>query len=379
MLKKRYLLTPGPTPVPPESLLAMAKPIIHHRTKQFRSYLAEATKGMQEILQTKNQVITLASSGTGAMEAAVSNLLSAGDKALVVAGGKFGQRWGQICKAYGVDASILEVEWGQAIDPDAIKKELEKAADIKAVFTTLCETSTGVRTDIKAIAQITKGHQAIQITDAISALGAEEMKMDEWGIDVVVTGSQKGLMMPPGLAFIALNEKAWKLSESSDLPKYYFNLTKARKSLEGNDTPWTPAVNLVIGLVEALKLMQEEGIDNVIKRHENLAQATREAVMALGLKLLAPESPSSVVTAVKLPSEIDGIELVKKLRDEYDVWIAGGQADLKGKIIRIAHLGYMNKFDTIVGISALEMALKEMNYKFELGTGIKRAEEILAA
>jgi aspartate aminotransferase-like enzyme len=334
---------------------------------------------MQEILQTKNQVITLASSGTGAMEAAVSNLLSAGDKALVVAGGKFGQRWGQICKAYGVDASILEVEWGQAIDPDAIKKELEKAADIKAVFTTLCETSTGVRTDIKAIAQITKGHQAIQITDAISALGAEEMKMDEWGIDVVVTGSQKGLMMPPGLAFIALNEKAWKLSESSDLPKYYFNLTKARKSLEGNDTPWTPAVNLVIGLVEALKLMQEEGIDNVIKRHENLAQATREAVMALGLKLLAPESPSSVVTAVKLPSEIDGIELVKKLRDEYDVWIAGGQADLKGKIIRIAHLGYMNKFDTIVGISALEMALKEMNYKFELGTGIKRAEEILAA
>jgi aspartate aminotransferase-like enzyme len=379
MLKKRYLLTPGPTPVPPESLLAMAKPIIHHRTKQFRSYLAEATKGMQEVFQTKNQVITLASSGTGAMEAAISNLLSQGDKALVVSGGKFGQRWGQICKAYGIEANILEVEWGKAIDPNIIKEELENDADIKAVFTTLCETSTGVRTDIKAVAQITKNHQAIQITDAISALGAEEMKMDEWGIDVVVTGSQKGLMMPPGLAFIALNEKAWKLSESSKLPKYYFNLTKAKKSLEGNDTPWTPAVNLVIGLVEALKLMQDEGIDNVIKRHEALARATREAVMALGLELLAPDSPSNVVTAVKLPSEIDGIELVKKLRDEYDVWVAGGQADLKGKIIRIAHLGYMNKFDTIVGISALEMVLKEMNYKFELGSGIKKAEEILAA
>jgi aspartate aminotransferase-like enzyme len=202
--------------------------------------------------------------------------------------------------------------------------------------------------------------------------------MDEWGIDVIVTGSQKGLMMPPGLAFIALNEKAWKMTETSDLPKYYFNLTKANKSLANNDTPWTPAVNLVIGLVEALNIITSEGVDNVLKRHQLLAQATREAVKAIGLSLLAPESPSCVVTAVKLPESIDGAELVKKLRDEYDVWVAGGQDHLKGKIIRIAHLGYMNKFDTIVGISALEMVLKELGHKFELGAGIKKAEEILA-
>jgi aspartate aminotransferase-like enzyme len=378
MLKKRYLLTPGPTPVPPESLLAMAKPIIHHRTKQFRAYLADASKGLQEVFQTKNPVITLASSGTGAMESAVCNLLSKGDKVLAVVGGKFGERWGQICKAYGVNAKIIEVEWGKAVDPDVIKSELEADSDIKAVFTTLCETSTGVKTDIKAIAQITKNHKAIQVTDAISALGAEEVKMDEWGIDVIVTGSQKGLMMPPGLAFIALNEKAWKMTETSDLPKYYFNLTKANKSLANNDTPWTPAVNLVIGLVEALNIITSEGVDNVLKRHQLLAQATREAVKAIGLSLLAPESPSCVVTAVKLPESIDGAELVKKLRDEYDVWVAGGQDHLKGKIIRIAHLGYMNKFDTIVGISALEMVLKELGHKFELGAGIKKAEEILA-
>jgi len=378
MLKKRYLLTPGPTPVPPESLLAMAKPMIHHRTKQFRAYIADATKGLQKVFQTENPVITLASSGTGAMESAVCNLLSKGDKVLTVSGGKFGERWTEICKAYGVNAKVIDVEWGKAVEPDVIKSELEADPDIKAVFTTLCETSTGVRTDIKAIAELTKNHQAILVTDAISALGAEEIKMDDWNIDVVVTGSQKGLMMPPGLAFIALNDKAWKLAETSDLPKYYFNLTKANKSLTNSDTPWTPAVNLVIGLVEALNIINSEGIDNVIKRHELLAQATREAVKALGLGLLAPENPSCVVTAVKLPESIDGVELVKKLRDKYDVWVAGGQAQLKGRIIRIAHLGYMNKFDIIVGISALEMALKELGFEFELGVGVKKAEEILA-
>lgn len=377
MLKKRYLLTPGPTPVPPECLLAMAKPIIHHRTKQFRAYIADATKGLQEVFQTKNPVITLASSGTGAMESAVCNLLSKDDKVLTVSGGKFGERWAEICKAYGVNAKIIEVEWGKSVDPAVIKLELEADSEIKAVFTTLCETSTGVKTDIKAIAEMTKNHQAIQVTDAISALGAEEIKMDDWGIDVVVTGSQKGLMMPPGLAFIALSDKAWKLAETSDLPKYYFNLTKANKSLANSDTPWTPAVNLIIGLVEALNIITSEGIENVLKRHELLAKATREAVKAIGLGLLAPENPSCVVTAVKLPETIDGVELVKKLRDKYDVWVAGGQAQLKGKIIRIAHLGYMNKFDTIVGISALEMALKEIGYEFELGAGIKKAEEIL--
>ena len=378
MLKKRYLLTPGPTPVPPESLLAMAKPIIHHRTKEFRAILAEATEGLKYVYQTKSDVLIFASSGTGAMESAVCNLLSKGDKVVAVSGRKFGERWGELCEVYGVSAHIIDVEWGKAVDPVVIKNELEKDSEIKAVFTTLCETSTGVRTDIKALAEITKGHQAVLVVDAISAVGAEGLKTDEWGVDVVVAGSQKGLMIPPGLAFVSLSEKAYKLTGASDLPKYYFDIKKAKKSIEKGDTPYTPAVNLVVGLVEALRLIKDEGIENVISRHRLLAEATREAVKALGLELLAPESPSCVVTAVKLPEAIDGVELVKKLRSKYDVWAAGGQADLKGKIIRIAHLGYMNCFDTIVGISALEMTLREMGYKFELGAGVKKAEEILA-
>ncbi|MCK4519298.1 MAG: alanine--glyoxylate aminotransferase family protein, partial [Candidatus Omnitrophica bacterium] len=232
MLKKRYLLTPGPTPVPPESLLAMAKPIIHHRTKEFRAILAEAVEGLKYVYQTKNDVLIFASSGTGAMESAVCNLLSKGDKVIAVSGGKFGERWGEICEVYGVSARIIDIEWGKAVDPAVIKNELEKDSEIKAVFTTLCETSTGVRTDIKAIAEITKGHQAVLVVDAISAVGAEELKTDEWGVDVVVSGSQKGLMIPPGLAFISLSEKAYRLTEASDLPKYYFDIKKAKKSIE---------------------------------------------------------------------------------------------------------------------------------------------------
>ncbi len=377
MLKKRYLLTPGPTPVPPESLLAMARPIIHHRTNEFRTILGQVTEDLKYVHQTKNDLFIFASSGTGAMEAAVANILSAGDKALAVTGGKFGERWQEICQAYKIDVTPLEIEWGAAIEPEVIKDKLSKEPDIKAVFTTLCETSTGVRTDIKAIAQITKNHKAVLVVDAVSALGAEELKTDEWGIDVVVAGSQKGLMIPPGLSFISVNEKAFKKIEQSDLPKYYFDIKKAKKSLEKTDTPWTPAVSLIIGLQQALKLIKEEGIENIIQRHKVLAEATRQAMKALNLELLAPKNPANAVTAVKVPEGLDGAAIMKNLRDKYDVWIAGGQAHLKGKIFRIAHLGYMNQFDIIVGITALEAVLKELGYKFELGAGVKKAEEIL--
>lgn len=377
MLKKQYLLTPGPTPVPPESLLAMAKPIIHHRTKGFCSILGEVSENLKYVYQTKNDVFIFTSSGTGAMEASVANLLSSGDKALAVIGGKFGERWQEICQAYNVDVIPLDVEWGTAIKPEIIEKELEKNPEIKAVFTTLCETSTGVLTDVKSIAQITKKYKAVLVVDAISALAAEELKADEWEIDVVVSGSQKGLMLPPGLAFISFNDKAFKFAEESNLPKYYFDIKKAKKSLDKSDTPWTPAVSLVIGLKENLKIIQNEGIENVIARHRMLAHATREAMKALGLELLALDSPANAVTAVKIPEGVDGEALVKGLRDKYDIWIAGGQAHLKGKIFRLAHLGYMNQFDVIVGIVALEMTLKELGYQFELGTGVRRAEEVL--
>lgn len=372
---KNYLMTPGPTPVPPEVLLSMAKPIIHHRTPQFQKILQEVEENLKYLFQTANNVLIFASSGTGAMEGAVCNLLSPGDKAITVQGGKFGERWTEICKAYGVEAIAIDVEWGKAVDPEVIEKKLS-TGPIKAVFTTLCETSTGVATDIKAVAEVVKKTEAVLVVDAISALGAVECKTDEWGIDVVVSGSQKGLMIPPGLAFAAVSPKAWKVIEQNKSPKYYFDFKKSKKSIEKTDTPFTPAISLIIGLNAALKILRQEGLDSVVARHKQMAKAIREAAKALGLELLSPDAASDAVTAVKVAQGIDGGKLVKTMRDEYGVGIAGGQADFKGKIFRIASMGYMNQFDVIVSISCLEIVLSRMGYKFELGAGIKAAQKV---
>jgi aspartate aminotransferase-like enzyme len=311
------------------------------------------------------------------MEAAVSNFLSENDKVLAVVGGKFGSRWKEIAESYNINVIPLEIEWGAAVDPQAIKRHLDENSDIKAVFTTLCETSTGVRTDVKSIAQITKDHEAILVVDAVSALGAEELETDKWGVDVVVAGSQKGLMIPPGLSSISVSEKAYKKIEKSTLPKYYFSIQKAKKSFDKIDTPWTAAISLVVALQEAIRIIKEEGIDNVIARHAKLAEATREAVKAMNLQLLAKDNPSNVVTAVKIPENIDAGKVVDTLRIEDDIWIASGQGHLKGKIIRVAHLGYMNQFDTITVIAALEGTLKKLGHDFKLGEGLAKAEEIL--
>lgn len=375
-MKKTYLMTPGPTAVPPESLLAMAKPLIHHRTPQFMNFFKEANEGLKYVFQTKNDIFTFTSSGTGAMEAAVVNFLSPGDKAIVIQGGKFGERFSDICKAYGINFIPIDVEWGNAVDLKVIEKLLKEIPDVKAVYSTLCETSTAVLTDVKGLAGLLKNRDTILAVDAISGLGADELKVDEWGIDLVVSGSQKGLMIPPGLAFLSVSPKAWKMAEKSKCPKFYFNLKDAKKALDSNDTPWTPALTLIIGLVEALKIIKEEGVENVIKRHGILAEATREAVKALGLRVYS-NAPSNAVTAVTVPVGIDGEKLVKTLRDKYGITIAGGQSELKGKVFRIAHLGYMNRFDVIVAISAVETILHEMGYKFNLGAGVKRAEEVL--
>lgn len=375
-MKKIYLMTPGPTPVPTESLLAMAKPIIHHRTPQFMNIFKEANEGLKYIFNTKNDIFTFTSSGTGAMEASVVNFLSPGDKVMVIQGGKFGERFTEICKAYGVNAITLDVKWGNAVDLKTVEKKLSENPDTKILYATLCETSTAVLTDIKSLAGLLKNKNTILAVDAISGLGADELKTDEWGVDLVISGSQKGLMIPPGLAFLSVSPKAWGLAEKSKCPKFYFNLKDAKKALDSNDTPWTPALTLVIGLVEALKIIKEEGLENVIKRHAVLAEAVREAVKAMGLGIYS-NSPSNAVTAVVVPPGVDGEKLVKTLRDKYGVTIAGGQADLKGKVFRVAHLGYMNRFDVIVAISAIENILSEMGYKFNLGSGIKRAEEIL--
>jgi len=376
MMRKNYLLTPGPTPLPPQVLEAMSRPIIHHRTPQFQTILKEATEGLKYVYQTKNDVFILASSGTGAMECALINLLSEGDTALVVQGGKFGERWTEICKAYAINAEVIDVEWGKAVRPDDIEAKLKSNPKIKAVFTTLCETSTGVANDIEAIGKIVKGTQAVLVVDAISGLGAIDLKTDEWNVDLVVSGSQKGLMLPPGLGFISVSPKAFKLIEVSQSPRYYFDLRKSKKALDKTDTPFTPAITLIIALNETLKMMKQDGLDAVFLRHKKMADATRAAIKALGLKLFAPEAGSDVVTAAYVPEGIDGEKLVKTMRDTYGVTIAGGQDELKGKIFRVAHMGFIEEFDIILGISCIEKVLFQMGYKFNLGSGVKAAEEV---
>ena len=374
-MKKNYLLTPGPTPLPSEICEAMARPIIHHRTPQFQEILKEASVGLKYVYQSVNDVFIISSSGTGAMEAAVINLLSCGDTALVVQGGKFGERWTEIAKAYGINTEIIDVEWGKAVSPEEISKRLKTNPEIKVVFTTLCETSTGVDNDIEKIAKVVKETSAVLVVDAISGLGAVDLKTDAWGVDVVVAGSQKGLMLPPGLGFISVSPRAWKLVEASKSGRYYLDLRKAKKAIDKNDTPFTSSITLIIALNESLKMMRKDGLENIFARHKKMADAVRAAAKALGLELFAPSAPSGAVTAVKVPAGIDGEKLVKTMRDDYSVTIAGGQDELKGKVFRIAHMGFIGEFDIITGLSCLEKVLAQMGYKFILGAGIKAAEE----
>jgi aspartate aminotransferase-like enzyme len=375
---KRYLLAPGPTPVPPEALLKMAMPIIHHRAPDFIPVFEEAKNGLKWLYQTENDVLILCSTGTGGMVGAVNNFFSPGEKVLTINGGKFGERWTKICSSYGIDVKELKVEWGYAVKPEAVEEALKNEPDIKGVFVQASETSTGVYHDIKTLAEIVrKYNDTILIVDAISALVAHDLRTDEWGIDVMVGGSQKGLMLPPGLAFVSVSERAWRKAEGAKAPKFYFDFTAERKKLHDNQTNFTSPVTLIIGLNESLKLLKSEGLHNVFARHARLAHATREAVQTIGLELFTKESPSNSVTAVRSPEGIDGQVIYKTLREKYGITAAGGQAEAKGKIFRIAHLGYADTFDVIIALSAVEMALKGLGYSLKLGTAVARAEEIL--
>jgi len=370
-------MAPGPTPVPPNVRLAMAEPLIHHRSPQFSSVFAEVQNGLQYLFQTQNEVLTFAASGTGAMDGAVSNLLSVGDKVLVVRGGKFGERWAEICEAYGLNVENIDLTWGEAVDPDAIAEKLSTKPDIRAIFVQAHETSTGVKHDVKKIGQIVKDFEdTILIVDAISALGVFDVKTDDWHLDVVVSGSQKGLMLPPGLAFVSISPKAWEFADRSDLPKYYFNFLKERKSLVKNQTAFTSPVSLVMGLREVLKMIKAEGLDFYFFRHRLLAKATRAAAKAMGLDTFA-KVPSEGVTVFRAPDGIDAQEVVRIVREKYGITIAGGQARLKGKIFRIAHMGYIGPFDIILTVSAVEMALKELGHALELGAGVKAVQEVV--
>ncbi len=377
-MRKDYLLTPGPTPLPPDVSLAMARPIIHHRTPRYRACFKQAQEGLQYLFQTAQPVLVFTASGTGAMEAAVINLCSPGETALIAQAGKFGERWTKLCKAYGIEAIVVDAPYGRAIDPQAVHAALAKAGRVKAVFTTLCETSTGVVHDVQAIAKIAREAGALSVVDAISGLGADDLPTDAWGVDVVVSGSQKGMMLPPGLAFATVSPRAWAAVEASKSPRYYFDFRGYKKSLADDDTPFTPAVTIVIAMVEALRLLREEGLELVISRHRQLAAATRAAMTAQGLQLFS-QRPSNAVTAVTVPAGVDGKALVKRLRDVYGVGLAGGQGEMEGQIFRFAHLGYITLTDVLLAVSTVEMALTEAGYPLTLGRGVAAAQEVFLA
>ena len=372
---KQRLFTPGPTPLPEEVKLSQAREIVHHRTNQFKQVFQEVEEGLKYVFQTDNDVFLFTSSGTGAMEAAVANLLSPEDEVLVIGGGKFAERWAEIIQAFGGKVNLVDVEWGKGVDPLKVEEGISQNPEIKAVFTQLVETSTGAVYDIEALGKILRETSTVLVVDAISALCAHPLHTDKWGVDAVIGGSQKALMIPPGLAFVAISEKAWKLVENSTSPKYYWDFKKARNALAKFQTPYTPAVSLIFALRDSLRLLKEEGLERVVNRHAELAKATRKAILAMGLKIFG-ENPSSVVTSVTLPPQIDEKKLRRLMQARFGVQVSGGQDSLAGKIIRIAHLGWMDTSDIIVVISALEMALLELGYSVELGKGLKAAEEV---
>lgn len=375
---KRYLLAPGPTPVPPEALLAMAMPIIHHRAPDFLPVLDSAKKGLQWLFQTKNDVLIICSTGTGGMVGAVNNFFNPGDKALVVNAGNFGERWTKICNSYNLSVEEIKIDWGHTVKPEVVENALKTDPSIKGVFVQASETSTGVYHDIQALASVVRKYEnTILVVDAISAVVAHDLKMDDWGIDVLIGGSQKGVMLPPGLAFVGVSEKAWGFAGKATSPKFYFNFTAERKKLRDNQTNFTSPVSLIIGLNECLKILQTEGLENAFARHARLAHATREAVKALGLVLYSKESPSNAVTAIEAPANIDGQLIYKNLREKYGITAAGGQGQAKGKIFRIAHLGYAGTFDVITAIAGVEMVLKGLGHPLKLGTGVAAAQELL--
>ena len=373
MVRKNYLMTPGPAPVPIDILLAGAQDTIHHRTPQYLEIQKKALEGAKVLFQTSNDVILMSSSGTGAMETAVSNLVNPGDKVIVINSGKFGERWLKLCKTFGANIVEEKLDWGVAIQPERLSTLLKEHPDTKIVFTQLNETSTGGRQPIKELAAITRNTDTLIVVDAISGLLAMELKMDEWGVDVVITGVQKGFMMPPGVALISLNERAWKAVENCKTPRFYFDLRQYKKNYP--DSPWTPPINLIYQLERAVEMLLKEGIENIWARHELLAQATRAAVQALGLKLYAKD-PGNVLTSVCMPENISSSKIIKMLRDDWGVVFADGQDDVKGKIARIAHLGYMSQFDIITAIAALEMGLTKFGYNVELGKGVRAAQEV---
>lgn len=377
-MKKIRLFTPGPCSVPEEVLLEMARPFEHHRTDWFKSYMKHATEQLKVVMQTKNDVLIITGSGTAAGEAAIVGCNPPGSKLLTIEGGKFGQRWGEIAEQFGIDVHRHEIEWGTAIDPAWIENYLQQDPAITAVMLTHSETSTGTLCDLETIGRIVRKAGKLLLVDAITSAGALPLKPDDWGVDVVITGAQKSLMLPPGLGFVSVSARAWDIIENNRAqPAYYLNLSKARASGAKHDTPFTPAHLMVRGLCKALDMLVEEGMENVWKRVASMAAATRTAGAAIGLEVFS-KRPSDSVTAFSCPPGIKVSDIRAQLKERFGIQSAGGQDHLKGKIFRIGHMGYMDTMDSLVAIGALEQVLYKLGHKFELGAGLTAAQKVFA-
>jgi aspartate aminotransferase-like enzyme len=377
--EKRYLMTPGPTPVPPEVLAALAQPIVHHRGPDFRAVYERCLARLGDVFRTESDVLLFAASGTGGMESTVANLCSPGDRVLVVSAGHFGERWAGIAARYGCEVEELRYEWGEAPSADDLAQRLEELGGIRVVFLTHSETSTGVVADVEPLAAAAKEAGALVALDAISSLGAVPLETDAWRVDVVVSGSQKALMTPPGLALVSVSDDAWKAQADATSPRFYFDWERTRKAQAKLDAAFTPAVSLVVGLDVALGLLLEEGLEAVFERHIRLGRACREGVKAMGLELFSPdEDRAAVVTAVRVPDGIDASELVLALRDRYGVTLAPGQGDLKGKVFRIGHIGFFDVFDITTALAAVELALVDAGAPIERGMAVSRALDAYA-
>jgi aspartate aminotransferase-like enzyme len=375
---KQRLLTPGPTPVPEDVLLELARPVFYHRSATFRRLLAEVLDDLAHVFCTRNTLVALTSSGTGGMEAAVANCLAPGSKAVCLIAGRWGERWRNLCKAFGVEVVSVTCPYGQAVEPHQLAEALRRHPDAAAVCATLSETATGVRNDVAAYGELVAKTPALLLVDSISALGAVECRTDDWHLDVNVTGSQKALMLPPGLAFLSVSAKAWQKIDANPAPRaFYFDLKKYRAGLQTGDPPFTPALPLFRALRASLKLLRAEGIENVWARHARMAAAARAGVEALGLELFAAQ-PANGLTVARVPAGLDGVALLAKLEAQYGIKLAGGQDTLKGKIIRLGHMGHIDIFDVLAALSGLELVLLEMGHPVEPGAGVAAAQRVLA-
>ena len=378
-IKKQRLLTPGPTPLYPKALHAMMGSDIHHRTEEFRTLYRGVLADLKEVFGTSNDVLTLVASGTGAMEASVANFFSPGDRAIVCSAGKFGERWVEIAKAWGLDAVVLQEPYGSFVKPEQVDAALKANPGAKGVFVQASETSTGAAHDVHAMGELVKKTEALFVIDAITGLGTMPLDIDGWGLDVVIGGSQKAFMIPPGMAFLSVSEKAWARAETAKLPKFYFNLKKERKNAASGESSWTPATSLLLALAEALKYIKALGMAKLVDNAQMLAQATRAAVTALGLELFSPGSPSASVTAVKAPAGVDSSAIVKEYRNRFGSVIANGQGSMKGQIFRIAHLGYFDFADLFAVIAELEIILTALGHPVKFGTGVAAVQNVYAS